>query len=214
MKRATAKDWERMMKLVLTGDDGSKVSDSIKDREKAAIRYVCGTKLEGDHPQWNDILNCYTGSFGVFANRSIELGSTRDDIETLFKITEVPSGLEDRVRELSTKKMNNRFVGKISMAIIEMGHDIRFIGRGGNAITWEGREAMSRSGLKWTIGYSAIITVYGVDYTFNFDAITDEGDGPTRYIVDECDLFTSRGNCGITELIRIIKNAIEEKTPA
>lgn len=211
MKRATSKDWERMMKLVLTGDDGSKVSNSIKDQEKAAIRYVCGTKLKGRQPEWNDTLNRYSGCFGPLANRSIELGSTRDDIESLFNIVEVPVGILDKVQELSTKELDNRFVGKISMAVLDMGHDIRFIGNGGNAITWEGQDAMDGNGRKWTIGYRSIITIYGVEYRLDFDAITCEGGGPTQYVVANTDLIWPIGPIGINELIKKIKSSIQKK---
>jgi len=68
-----------------------------------------------------------------------------------------------------------------------MGYDIEFIGKSGNAITFQGKDAMERNGRKWTIGYKTVITIGNTKIDFIFDAITDESvdNRPTYYVVDK-----------------------------
>lgn len=44
---------------------------------------------------------------------------------------------------------------------------------------------MARNGRKWTIGYKAEINLGNKTVQLDFDAITDEGGGPTSYITME-----------------------------
>lgn len=181
------KDWERMLKLVLAKDDGEKVALSIKDKDKAMARYVAGVKLQGGEVRgsmnYRNVMEI-SGPFSAFGNRAIALGATMEDITALFNSTVVPQTYADNLTTLSTKKLANRFVGQLSRAIIDAGFDITYLPNNGNAITMTGREAMSRNGRKWTIGYNTEVTVGDRTLNLVFDAITDEGGGPSSYVLD------------------------------
>lgn len=101
---------------------------------------------------------------------------------------EFPQKYLDKLQTRSSKKLNDRFIGTISKKILDAGYDIEFNGRGGNALTFPGREAMERNGRKWTIGYKSIITLANDEkFNFWFDAITSESVDvePTYFYIDE-----------------------------
>ena len=185
------KDWDRMSKLLLANDDGDKVAASIKDKDKAIARYVAGLKLAGK-PGFTSRMSYrntpeVTGSFSAFGNRALQLGATVEEIQNVFDTTILPQAYADKLTNLGGKKLNNRFVSFLSNAIIEMGLDINYLPHNGNAITQTGRDAMSRNGRKWTIGYKTEIDLKTRKILLNFDAITDEGDGPTSYVIAQSD---------------------------
>ena len=180
------KDWDRMLDLVMKGDEGEKVAQLIKDKNKAINRFVAGLKLdnrklntEGARKGWG-----FGGAFRDLGDKAIKLGATIDEIEELYDNTQVPAEYIQKMTKLGGKKLNDRFVGSVSKAILDMGFDIIYQPHNGYAITYPGKDAMSRNGRKWTIGYKSKIDLGSSLVDFNFDAITDEGDGPTYYIVD------------------------------
>ena len=168
-----SKDWDRMLDLVLAGKDGSGAARSIKDKNKAIARYVAGIKLSSS----------YWGEFDSFYDKAIELGATKTEIDLVIANTVIPDNVAEKYKSLKNKKLNNRFVGVISKEVLKMGFDIDFLPYGGNAFTNEGRDAMRRNGRKWTIGYKTEISINDKKIDFVFDAITDEGSGPTSYVV-------------------------------
>lgn len=203
LEAVTSKDWKRMSDLKLTGKDYSSVVKSLKDKNKTINRFVAGLKLFGNSPKFNKLIGKYIGYFGEFGDKALELGATQEEIEKVFNETEIPDELKllhpksNFPEEIQKKKLNNTFVSFISVEIIKNGWDIEFLKHNGNAITPIGREAMERNGRKWTIGYKTIITIEESKIHFNFDAITDEGGGPTYYCVDSrgSDIFfTSEKN--------------------
>lgn len=177
------KDWARMLDLVLAGNSGEGIANTIKDKKKAIARFVAGLKLSGSEFKYNENWKSFTSVFNYFGNRALELGATVEEIKNEYDNAIVPQKYLDKLQTLSSKKLNNRFVGAISKAIIDAGFNITYLNKGGNALTSVGRDAMARNGRKWTIGYKSQIDVNGQLYDFNFDAITDEGDGPTSYVV-------------------------------
>jgi hypothetical protein len=187
--KITKKDWDRMLDLILTDNEGETVARSIKDPNKAAARFICGLKLMGldiDYRStWNDPV--YVEEFSCFGNRAIELGGPDFIVHILneFRKTEIPLHIRERRAKYIGKKMNNGYVSFISKAIIDAGFDINYLGNGGNAITSIGRDAMSRSGLKWTIGYRAEVIVGEEKHSLIFDAITCEAGGPTSYVLSD-----------------------------
>ena len=175
------KDWARMLDLVLSGKDGAGTAKVIKNKDKAIGRFVAGRILAGEEmpdERWAH------GSFTDFYEKAIELGATYDEIKNTFDNAVVPEKFQEKRKNLSTKNLSNRFTGDIANAVLKAGADIEFIGKGGNATTWEGKDAMRRNGRKWTIGYTADIIIDGEPRRIVFDAITDEGGGPTQYVVD------------------------------
>lgn len=180
----SSKDWDRMLALVLKGDDGETASKLIKDKNKAVARFITGLKLSNSPLNYEDSWKSYRGSFSSIGNKAIELGATQEEIKNLFDVTEVPDSYTEKMTKLSGKKLNNRFVGVISNTIIDLGFDIIYLPHNGYAMTSLGKDAMSRNGRKWTIGYKTEIDLGDSKVKFNFDAITDEGDGPTSYVVD------------------------------
>ena len=197
MIRLTLKDWTRMSDLVLAGKDGEGVAATIKDREKAAARFICGLKLFGSDPRLTTYgRDTYSCPFDEFGNRAVALGADPAEILQAFQAAQIPAEIEARMEQRSNKKLRDRFVGSLSRAILDAGFDIRFLPHNGNAITIEGIEAMWRNGRKWTIGYIAEVVVGETVHLLRFDAITDEGDGPTSYVLDY------NGNSGVFQIQR------------
>jgi hypothetical protein len=176
------KDWDRMLDLVVKGDDGSKAAKLITAKGKAIARFVAGLKLSNSKLDYR--YNQYLGDFGEIGNKAIQLGATQEEIQDLYDATELPSGYIEKINKLEGKKLKNRFVGDISNAILKLGFDINYLPHNGYAMTNDGQAAMSRNGRKWTIGYKSEIDLGDKKVTFNFDAITDEGGGSTYYVID------------------------------
>jgi hypothetical protein len=176
----TDKDWDRMLSLYLANKDGATVARAITHKTKAIARFVSGLKLAGETPKpptYN------MNRFSDFAEKAISLGATQEEIQEVFDNTEIPQKYLDKISTSKNKKMSDRFVGDLAKKITDSGYDIVFL-RSGNALTWEGKEAMERNGRKWTIGYKSEITLSnGKKMPLDFDAITDEGDGPTYYTI-------------------------------
>lgn len=210
----STKDWDRMLPLVMKDDDGSTVAKLIKDKNKAMARFVAGLKLGNDPLNYNDRWKEYSGPFSELGNTAIKLGATPEEIEALFNATDVPQSYVEKMTKLAGKKLNNRFVGDISRAFIDAGCDIEYQPHNGNAITREGMDAMSRNGRKWTIGYKSVVTINGKKFDFNFDAITDEGDGPTYYVVhhSSSSVFAAGfDRVGKVEFIKRIKKIVADE---
>jgi hypothetical protein len=166
-----AKDWDRMMDLILAGKDSGKVAGVIKDKDKAIARYVAGVKLD---PK---------SRFRDLYDKAIELGATAAEIEALVASTSIPTEVEERYTLLKSKRLSSRFVSPISREVLKMGFDIEYLPYNGNALTSAGKDAMRRNGRKWTIGYKTEITAADKKIGFTFDAITDEGGGTTFYAI-------------------------------
>ena len=122
--------------------------------------------------------------YSEFGNKAIELGATVEDIEKLFNNTVVPKKYQDKLVQLSNKKLNT-VAGKVSQAVLDAGYDINFLPHNNNAITMEGKDSMRRNGRKWTNGFKSILTAPNGDkLPFEFDIIMDEGvDNFTNYYV-------------------------------
>jgi hypothetical protein len=178
------KDWNRMTDLVLTGKDGAGVAKVLKDKNKAIARFVSGLKLEKDNLNYNSDWKEFRGSFSEFGDKALKLGATLEEIQKVFDENEVPTKYSEKIKNLASKKLTNRFVGDISKKILDAGFDINYLPHSGNAITFEGKDAMSRNGRKWTIGYKTLIGLGDKEVKLAFDAITDEGDVPTSYVID------------------------------
>jgi hypothetical protein len=178
------KDWSRMLDLVASGNDGGTASQLIKDKRKAIARFICGVKLEQSCLNYNSQWKEYYGYFSDFGNKALKLGATPEEIQMAFDLVEVPEKYLQQLKSLAGKKLNNRFVGSIVKKILDENYDINFLPHNGNAITMEGRDAMRRNGRKWTIGYKTEITKGDKKVALVFDAITDEGDGPCSYLID------------------------------
>ena len=183
--KMTNKDLDRMLDLVVKGGDGETVAKLIKDKDKAIARFVAGLKLENSPLVYDpeNRHNPYGGSsFSELGKRAIQLGATPEEIQDLYDKTTVPPGYFDKMELLGGKKLDNRFVGPISKAVIDAGYDIIFQSHNGNAITQEGKWAMRRSGRKWTIGYKTLIDLGEKQVPFALDVITDEGGGSSLYV--------------------------------
>ena len=179
-----SKDWDRMISLQLKGDDGSKVAKAIKDKNKAMARFVAGLKVTNSELDYK-IGFGYLGLFSSLGDKAIELGATSEEIKDLFNQTETPQSAIEKITKLEGKKLNNRFVGAVSKAILDTGSDIKYLPHNGYAITRDGKDAMRGNGRKWTIGYKTEVDVKGKKLVFDFDAITDEGGSSTYYIVSQ-----------------------------
>ena len=212
------KDWARMVDLVLAGDtDGSKVANSIKEKKKAIARFVCGLKLTNS-PLRMTTYGSYSGSFRDLGDKAIKLGATKEEIQAVYDVTEVPAQYTEKMARLSGKKLNNRFVGALSKAVIDAGFDITYLPYGGNALTNAGRDAMARNGRKWTIGYKTEINLGDRTVKLAFDAITDEGDGPTSYVIhtnsnDTDSIFRNYNVLGKNAFVIVIVETIKATRP-
>lgn len=211
-----SKDWDRMLDLVAKGNtNGETVAKLIKDKNKAMARFVAGLKLNNSPLEYKDSTYSPYGysSFARLGELAIELGATPEEIQNLYNSTEVPAKYIEKLTKLAGKKLDNRFVGVISKTILDAGFDITYLPHNGNASTYDGKDAMSRSGRKWTIGYKSEISKGTNKYVFVFDAITDEGDGPTYYIADQSSdgIFTNLkyNVLGKNEFIARLKEALK-----
>lgn len=212
----SGKDWDRMLDLVMKHDDGEKAAKLITDKNKAMYRFVTGLKLSNAQLNYNTSWKSYSGYFNQLGDRAIELGATPEEIQKLYDATDVPTSYVEKMTKLAGKKLQDRFVGDVSRAVIKEGCDIIYQPHNGYAITWEGKDAMSRNGRKWTIGYKSEIEIKNARYTFNFDAITDEGDGPTSYVVDSSsnqifDFGRYGSKMGKNEFIAKLKESINKQ---
>lgn len=179
-----SKDWDRMLDLVLSHGDGDSVSKVIKDKDKAIARFVAGLKLSNSPLRYSDTYKHYIGDFSSLGDKALKLGATTEEIKEVFDKTEVPDKYLEKMKTLNGKKLSDRFIGSISKTILDMGLDINYLPHNGYAITLTGKDAMERNGRKWTIGYKSVISNGEEDFNLFIDAITDEGDGPTYYVVD------------------------------
>ena len=179
------KDWDRMLSLVMKNDDGETAAKLIKKKDKAIARFVSGLKLSNSPLSYDDKWERYTRAFSPLGDRALELGATPEEIQELFDKTVVPVSHTEKMTKLGGKKLDNRFVQDISKVFLTAGNDIEYLPHNGNAITSNGRDAMQRNGRKWTIGYKSEVTIAGNKFTFNFDAITDEGGGATYYVIGD-----------------------------
>jgi len=179
-----SKDWDRMISLQLKGDDGKKVAKAIKDKNKAMARFVAGLKVTNSELNYEKGFG-YLGLFSSFGDKAIELGETSEEIEDLCNQTETPKSAIEKITKLEGKKLDNRYAGPVSKAILDTGSDIKYLPHNGNAITADGKDAMRGNGRKWTIGYKTEVDVKGKKLVFDFDAITDEGGSSTYYIVSQ-----------------------------
>lgn len=179
----TDKDWQRMLDLFLSGKDGENVAYTIKDKYKAVARYVAGLYLSGNEKNfpYEDKFAWRFGQFRVFAEVALKLGATIEDIKDLIEKTQLPAKYSEKLKNLNNKHLKDRFVGELIKKILDQGHEVD-VKYSGDAITWPGKDAMRRNGRKWTIGYRILIDN---NYLLEFDAITDEGDGPTYYYSDK-----------------------------
>jgi len=213
------KDWERMSDLVLSGKDGGGTASIMKNKNKAIARFICGVKLYGSKIKFNTTYNDYTYThFNEFAKKAIELGATPEEIQKAFDETIVPTKYLDNIKNLSSKKLDNPFVGDIIKKILDAGFEINHLPHNGYALTDLGREAMERNGCKWTIGYKMELTKDDKKIKFYFDAITDEGDGPCSYVFDtdnssqEFDDHLSWEKLGKLKFISKIKDVLSIET--
>ena len=209
------KDWKRMLDLVVANETGDSVAKLIKDKDKAVARFVAGLKLSNSPLEYKDSWGEYIGEFSSFGNKALSLGATVEEIKNIYDNTEAPSEYIDRIKQLSGKKLKDRFVSSISKAVLDSGFDINYLRHNGYAITYIGKEAMERNGRKWTIGYKTEITLDDKKFNLIFDAVTDEGDGPTYYVVDTSSdnifdrLFYKR--TGIMEFVATIKDVLKKQ---
>jgi len=217
MVKIIDKDWNRMLNLSLKNENGELVAKMIKDKNKAIARFVSGLKLNSLNLNYNEKWKKYSGSFSDFGNKALTLGATTEEIQITFDENSVPNKFSDKLSYLCNKKLDNRFVGSISKSILDAGFDINYLPHNGNAITLEGKDVMNRNGIKWTIGYKTEIDLGDKTVKFNFDAITDEGGGPTFYLIDindSSDIFNDIYQyepVGIKKFINIITNQLLKK---
>jgi hypothetical protein len=176
---AEEKDWLRMADLYLNDKSGANVAKSIKDKKKAISRYVTGLKIAGDNfPEEEKYI--YKNSFEDFYSRAKALGATYDEVKLEFdKLGNIPENILTKISIFAAKSFGSWVTGDLAKAVYNAGFDMKF-DKGGNAMTYLGKEAMASNGAKWTIGYTASIVIKHKDkpnsmIEFKFDAITDEG---------------------------------------
>ena len=221
------KDWKRMKDLIQKNSEGEGVAATLRNKKKAINRFVAGLLLSGEtgltfgikHRNIIDKDDEYRDlPFKEFGNKALELGATVEEIQKVYDNTEVPQKYKDLTDHayLSSKKLNSWVTGKVSKAILDAGYDINYLNKGGNALTYDGKDAMRRSGRKWTIGYKTEIVKDGKSYGLDFDAITSEAvdDTNVKYVVADTShsIFFKYIDSvyGIREFTRNIIKALDE----
>ena len=206
------KDWDRMSDLVLSGKDGAGTAKIIKDKNKAIARFVAGVQLSEKYICYDEQWKEFRGVFCEFGEKALDLGATVEEIQSVFDENEVPSSYKEKLGNFSTKKLQNRFVGDLSRKILKAGFDINYLPHNGFAITMTGKEAMERNGRKWTIGYKTEIDLGTKKVKLTFDAITDEGNGPTSYLIasNESDELFADCGYGVAGKLQFINKVMEK----
>lgn len=210
------KDWARMLKLVLKDDNGARIARKITNKNKAIARFIAGLQLSKSKIEFDEYLEKYVSptKFIDIGNLAIELGATHDEIMDLYNKTNIPKKYLNDLSKYASSKLDNWVVGKVSDIIISLGYTIEYDGKGGNAITSSGKDAMSRSGRVWTIGYRSLIKKDGESYKFNFDAITSESsdDNKVKYVIHGSSdmIFSDLQDevLGIVKLRKILKKKL------
>ena len=110
------KDIDRVQKLIDNNDDGSRMSKSIKDMNKAIRRYVVSRKLTNEGPiSLDDFKNNNYGKFSSFCNRAIELGATYLNIIVNFlNEADIPMVIDWIVDEYLNEKQFNNYMAYIN----------------------------------------------------------------------------------------------------
>lgn len=179
-----SKDWERMFDLYVMGKDGESVASSITSKKKAIDRFVAGLKLRKQESIQFPIDSWRSDNvFPEFGKKALSLGATNEEIQQAFDNTVVPADILAKKERYSGKELGNRFIGGMVKKLLDSGADITFKTKGTNAITMEGKDAMRGNGRKWTMGYKAEVEKNGKKYDLHFDAVTDEGGGPTKFVM-------------------------------
>jgi hypothetical protein len=222
------KDWKRMKDLIQKNIDGEGVASTLKSKSKAINRFVAGLLLSKKNDikfdlKYNNQIDAENEHgnlpFKEFGNKAIQLGATIEEIQDVYDNTEVPQKYKELTDDsyLSKKHLDSWVTGKVSKTIIDAGYDINYLNKGGNALTWLGKDAMRQSGRTWTIGYKTEIIANGKTYKLDFDAITSESvDNNIVYyvIADSSDsifykYFDNYKKYGIREFTKIIIEQIK-----
>lgn len=109
------KDIDRVQKLIDKDDDGSRMSKSIKDMNKAIRRYVASRILMGEGPiSIEDFKNNNYGKFSSFCNRAVELGATYLNIIVHFiKEEDIPIVIDWIIDEYLNEEQFNDYMSHI-----------------------------------------------------------------------------------------------------
>jgi len=176
--KVSDKDWKRMADLIISKKDGENVAKVIKDKNKAIVRFVAGLKLlNKDIFFYNN--QYYSGPFSDFGKKALELGATSEEIQDIFDKTDIPEKYSQLIND-NPQKGSKGFLTKF---ILDLGYKIKYLPHNGYALTSEGKDAMRRNGRKWTMGYKTEIDLGNKKVKFAFDDVTDEGNGPSYYIM-------------------------------
>jgi len=187
----TPKDWDRMIDLAAENKDGDSIAAKIKDKNKAIARYVAGSLIKyGDA---KTVLSKRFTAFDEFKKKAIELGATEDEIKKLLTTTKIPSDKLKKYEELKSSGLDYETLRSLSRALLKEGYKISNI-KSSNAITQEGKDAMVKNGRIWSIGYTMTIKKDKKEINFVFDALTNEGGGPSKYYTNAyiCDIMSSK----------------------
>lgn len=204
------KDYIRMIDLIVKKDPGSSVAKSITNKTKAINRFVAGLKLTRSEYEYISNPNNYRGHFVEFGDKAIQLGATHKEIIDILKNTHTPDQYFHRLSALKRKNMGDRFVSDITKTVLKNGYDIKYLPHNGDAITSDGMYAMKRNGRKWTIGYKTEIDLDYETVKFFFDVVTDEGGGPSYYILSgQSDpIFDKIQNGGVKKFTESLNNVL------
>lgn len=177
--QATQKDFMRMTDFAA----GNSRISGIKDKNKAIARFAALCYVVNERPRF-DVHGPKTSNPKLLELWELcrELGVTKEDIYAAYNDTD-PTQFNDAInaRRKRNDEGSDKFIGKLKTALFDANIDYKV--KLSSAMTEIGRNAMQRNGRKWTIGYN--ITMWPgtkSEQFLEFDAITDEGDGPTKYI--------------------------------
>ena len=181
----------------------------ITTADKAKNRYEAALKILGkDHNVTK-----------IFANRAKELNPDMDIEVEEIQPTKSPE--KTVVFDKMTERANNSWITRALFSKINKftkDYKVRDFFVGKSAKTREGRNIMSRSGLKWVEPMYIDFNINGKEYTICLDVVSDEGGRPSKYIIvpyesNKCfyqnhsiyDVYNSK------EIAEIIINTLKDK---
>ena len=146
----------------------------ITTADKAKNRYEAALKILGkDHNVTK-----------IFANRAKELNPDMDIEVEDIQPTKSPE--KTVVFDKMTERANNSWITRTLFSKINKftkDYKVRDFFVGKPAKTREGRNIMSRSGLKWVEPMYIDFNINGKEYTICLDVVSDEGGRPSKYII-------------------------------
>ena len=180
----STKDWERMIDVILKGKSFDGVIKTIKDKNKAAARFIAVQKLKDENDSSEKSFE--NSEYSGFYKKSIDQGATYEEIKDAFEKTVIPDQIKSKFE--SVDKIDDQKVKDVGFALTKAGYDFNVVSlKGGRKdLTRLALDYMSGSGRWWTDCVTIEIAANDERYTLSYNIVTSESvDSNTRFFILE-----------------------------